>query len=152
NDTLNINLRAAQGTSYFEMIDYAQKVAAIVNKIPNVDTFLVSTGGGTNSSMNTARLNVQLKPRRKRGLTAAQVAQQLRSQLLRFSGFQAFVSLPPAIQIGGRMTSSSYSLTVQSANTAELYDRAAQLEQRLSELPDLQDVSDDMEMKSPRVN
>ncbi len=150
NDTMNINLRAAQGTSYYEMVTHAQKVADIVRKNPYVDTFFVSTGG--NQSMNTARLNVQLVPRRQRPLSAAQIAQQIRPQLQRFPGFQAFTNLPPAIQIGGRQSNSSYTLTVESADTASLYQSAQKLEQQIATLPEVQDVSDDMEMKSPRVD
>ena len=150
NDTLNINLRAAQGTSYYEMVEDAKKVAEIVRRNPYVDTFFVSTGGNF-GSMNTARLNVQLVPRRRRPLSAAQVAQQLRPQLSRFPGFQAFMNLPPAIQIGGRQSNSAYTLTVESADTASLYDWARRLENEIVKLPELQDVSDDMEMRSPRV-
>jgi hydrophobic/amphiphilic exporter-1 (mainly G- bacteria), HAE1 family len=151
NDSMNINLRAAQGTSYLEMVKNARQVAEIVSRNPYVDTFFVSTGGGT-SAMNTARLNVQLTPRRTRPLAAAQVAQQLRPQLSRFPGFQAFVNLPPAIQIGGRMANSSYTLTVESADSANLFEWASRLERELAKLPELQDVSDDMEVKSPRVD
>jgi len=151
NDSMNINLRAAQGTSYAEMVTNARRVADIVSRNPYVDTFFVSTGGGY-SSMNTARLNIQLTPRRTRPLTAAQIAQQLRPQLLRFPEFQAFVSLPPAIQIGGRMANSTYTLTVESADTASLFQWASRLEKELAKLPELQDVSDDMEVKSPRVD
>ncbi|HET9831510.1 MAG TPA: efflux RND transporter permease subunit, partial [Vicinamibacterales bacterium] len=39
NDTLNINLRAAQGTSYYEMVEHAKRVAELVRKNPYVDTF-----------------------------------------------------------------------------------------------------------------
>jgi hydrophobic/amphiphilic exporter-1 (mainly G- bacteria), HAE1 family len=151
NDSLNVNVQAAQGTSYYDMVGYAGKIAAIINANPYVDTFFASTGGGF-GSMNTARFNVQLTPRRRRSLTAAQVAQQLRPQLLRFPGFRAFVSLPPALQIGGRMSNSSYTLTVQSANTDELYAWADRLEAAVTTLPEVQDVSDDLQMKSPRVN
>jgi HAE1 family hydrophobic/amphiphilic exporter-1 len=150
NDTLNINLRAAQGTSYYEMVDDAKKVAEIVRGNPYVDTFFVSTGGNF-GSMNTARLNVQLVPRRRRPLSAAQIAQQLRPQLSRFPGFQAFMNLPPAIQIGGRQSNSAYTLTVESADTANLYSWARRLENEIVKLPELQDVSDDMEIRSPRV-
>ena len=151
NDTLNVNLQAAQGTSYYDMADKARQVAEVIRKNPYVDTFFVSTGGGT-SAMNTARLNVQLVPRRTRPVTAAQIAQQLRPQLSRFPGFSAFVSLPPAIQIGGRQSNSSYNLTVESADTANLYGWAGRLEREIAKLPELQDVSDDMEIKSPRVD
>jgi hydrophobic/amphiphilic exporter-1 (mainly G- bacteria), HAE1 family len=150
NDTMNINLRAAQGTSYYEMVTHAKRVADIVRRNPYVDTFFVSTGG--NQSMNTARLNVQLVPRRQRPLSAAQIAQQIRPQLLPFPGFQAFTSLPPAIQIGGRQANSSYTLTVESADTASLYQWAQKLEQQIVTVREVQDVSDDMEMKSPRVD
>jgi HAE1 family hydrophobic/amphiphilic exporter-1 len=151
NDSMNINLRAAQGTSYYEMVRNAKKVADIVSRNPYVDTFFVSTGGG-NNAMNTARLNIQLTPRRTRPLTAAQIAQQLRPQVLRFPGFQAFISLPPAIQIGGRQANSSYTLTVESADSANLFQWASRLEREIEKLPEVQDVSDDMEVKSPRVD
>jgi len=151
NDSLNVNVQAAQGTSYYEMVDYVKRIADVVRRNPAVDTFFASTGGGF-GSMNTARFNIQLVPRRTRALTAAQVAQQLRPQLLGFPGFRAFVSLPPALQIGGRMGNSSYNLTVQSVNTDQLYSRASQLERAIAPLPEVQDVSDDMQMKSPRVN
>jgi HAE1 family hydrophobic/amphiphilic exporter-1 len=151
NDSLNINVQAAQGTSYYDMVNYVSRIAALVNANPYVDTFFASTGGGF-GSMNQARFNLQLKPRRQRRQSASQIAQQIRPQLLRFPGFRAFVSLPPAIQIGGRMGNSSYTLTVQSADTAALYDWAPRLEAAIAELPEVQDVSDDMQMKSPRVN
>jgi len=150
NDSLNINVQAAQGTSYYEMVDYIRQIADVVKRNPYVDTFFASTGGGF-GSMNSARVNIQLTPRASRPLTSAQIAQQLRPPLLRFPGFRAFVSLPPALQIGGRMSNSAYNLTVQSAGS-DLYERAAQLEAALTRLPELQDVSDDMQMKSPRVN
>src|SRR5262249_37781131 len=141
NDSLNVTLRAAQGTAYDDMVKYSQDVADIVRQNPYVDTFFVSTGGGF-GAMNTARLNVQLKPRRERPVTAAQIAQQLRQRLLDFAAFRAFVSLPPAIQIGGRASTSTYNLTVQSPNGGELYGWAGKLEAQLATIPELQDVSD----------
>src|SRR5215471_13622865 len=151
NDSLNLNVQAAQGTSYYEMVDNVKRIGAIINANPYVDTFFASTGGGF-GSMNMARFNLQLTPRRNRPVSAADIAQQIRPLLLRFPGFRAFVSLPPAIQIGGRMGNSSYSLTVQTADTDSLYDWAQKLEEAITPLPEVQDVSDDMQMKSPRVN
>ncbi len=151
NDSLNVNVQAAQGTSYYEMVGYVNRIAGILNTNKYVDTFFASTGGGF-GSMNQARFNLQLTPRRQRPLSAGEIAQQIRPQLLRFPGFRAFVSLPPAIQIGGRMGNSAYTLTVQSADTAALYDWAPRLEAAIAQLPEVQDVSDDMQMKSPRVN
>jgi HAE1 family hydrophobic/amphiphilic exporter-1 len=151
NDTVMINLRAAQGTSFYEMEKYSRRVADVINRNPNVDTFFMTTGGGF-GSMNQARFNIQLLPRKQRQQSAAEIAQQLRPQLGRFPGFRSFVMLPAAIQIGGRGGNASYNLTVQSANTDELYAWADKVEAALAQLPELQDVSNDMEMKSPRVD
>jgi HAE1 family hydrophobic/amphiphilic exporter-1 len=149
NDTLNVNMTAAQGTSYADMTDDVRRVADIIRKNPYVDTFFASTGGGF-GSMNSARINVQLTPRAMRPVSASDIAQQLRPELLRFPGFRAFVSLPPALQIGGRMSNSSYSLTLESA-TDDLSMWAGRLESEIAKLPELQDVSDDLQMKSPRI-
>jgi len=48
--------------------------------------------------------------------------------------------------------SSTYQVTVQSLNTDQLYDWAGKLDRAMAELPELQDVSNDMEIKSPRVD
>jgi HAE1 family hydrophobic/amphiphilic exporter-1 len=96
---------------------------------------------------------VQLVPRAQRDQTAQQIAQQLRPQLLRFPGFRGFVGLPPSLQIGGRMGNQNFSIMMQAMNTDDLYAWGPQLEQALStEVPEVQDVSTDMEMKSPRIN
>ena len=150
NDSMNVFVRAAQGTSFYEMLGYSKTVADLINRNPNVETFFASTGGGF-GSMNTARFNIQLKPRADRAVSAMQIAQQLRRPLLAFPGFRAFVNVPPSLHIG-HGGNSSYNLTVQSADTDELYRWAARLEAAIARLPELQDVNDDMEMKSPRVD
>jgi hydrophobic/amphiphilic exporter-1 (mainly G- bacteria), HAE1 family len=149
NDTLNINMLAAQGTSFYEMVGYAKRVATIVNQNPNVDAMMVNTGGGP---MNTARFNIQLIPRAKRQLSAMQIAQQFRGPLGRFPGFRTFVNVPPAIQIGGQANNSNFALIVQSLNNDELYTWAPRLEAAITELSEVQDVSDNMQLKSPRVD
>ena len=90
-------------------------------------------------------------PRRLRAKSAQQIAQQLRRQLGELPGFQAFVNLPSALQIGGRVGDSTYSVTVQSADTDELYTAARQLSSAMEHIREIQDVSSDLQLKSPRV-
>src|SRR5204863_8228674 len=47
---------------------------------------------------------------------------------------------------------SSFNLDVQSLNYDELYKWAPELEKAIAQLPETQDVSDNMELKSPRVD
>ena len=61
--------------------------------------------------------------------------------------------MPSAIQIGGRQGNQNYSIMLQSLNTEELYRWAPRLEQAIAEqVPEVQDPSTDLEMKSPRIN
>src|SRR5262249_41948937 len=130
-----------------------KRVANIINRNPNVDTFFMRTGGGGGfGSMNTAQFSIQLLPRKQRQETAAQIAQEIRRPLMNFPGFRAFVQLPASLQIGGRGGNQSYNLTVQSADTQQLYLWADRVEAALEAIPEIQDASNDMEMKSPRVD
>jgi HAE1 family hydrophobic/amphiphilic exporter-1 len=134
------------------MAKWGQQVGDVVIKDPDVDSFIVQVGGGGGSA-NNSRLPVQLKPRAQRRRTAQQIAQQIRSQILRFPGFRAFTGLPPSLQIGGRMGNQNYSLMMQALDTSELYQWAPKLEQAVTaEVREVQDVSTDLEQKSPRIN
>jgi HAE1 family hydrophobic/amphiphilic exporter-1 len=158
NDSMFINLQAAQGTSYYDMARWTQQVADIVIRNKYVDSFLASVGGGPgggggSGGANNSRVMVQLVPRAQRDASAQLIAQQLRPQLLRFPGFRGFVGLPPSLQIGGRMGNQNFSIMMQAMDTDALYQWAPQLEQALAaEVSEVQDVSTDMEMKSPRIN
>ncbi len=154
NDSMFVNLQAAQGTSYYDMSKWTQQVADVVIRNTYVDSFLASVGGGPGGGgSNNGRIMVQLLPRAQRDLTAQQIAQQIRPQLLRYPGFRGFVGLPPSLQIGGRMGNQNFSIMMQSMDTSELYAWAPKLETAISEqVSDVQDISTDMEMKSPRIN
>jgi HAE1 family hydrophobic/amphiphilic exporter-1 len=156
-DTMFVNLQAAQGTSFYDMAKWTQQVADVVIRNPNVDSFMASVGGGPGGpgggGANNGRIMVQLVPRGARSLTAQQIAQQLRPQLLRYPGFRGFIGLPPSLQIGGRMGNQNFSIMMQAMNTDDLYRWAPVLQQAIeTEVPEVQDVSNDMEMKSPRIN
>jgi HAE1 family hydrophobic/amphiphilic exporter-1 len=156
-DTMFVNLQAAQGTSFYDMAKWTQQVADVVIRNPNVDSFMASVGGGPGGpgggGANNGRIMVQLLPRGARSLTAQQIAQQLRPQLLRYPGFRGFIGLPPSLQIGGRMGNQNFSIMMQAMNTDDLYRWAPVLQQAIeTEVPEVQDVSNDMEMKSPRIN
>jgi hydrophobic/amphiphilic exporter-1 (mainly G- bacteria), HAE1 family len=154
NDSMFVNLQAGQGTSYYDMSKWTQQVADVVIRNKYVDSFLASVGGGPGGGgTNNGRIMVQLLPRAQRDQTAQQIAQQLRPQLLRFPGFRGFVGLPPSLQIGGRMGNQNFSIMMQSMNTEELYEWAPKLQAAIEQqVSDVQDLSTDMEMKSPRIN
>jgi HAE1 family hydrophobic/amphiphilic exporter-1 len=148
NDTLSVSLQTAQGTSFYEQVGYVQRIADLIRPNPYVVAQMANAGGGGMGGGFT----IQLTPRATRNLTAQQIAQQLRGPLGRFPGFRAFVSVPSSLQIGGFRGNSSYNVNVQSLDYEQLFEWAPRLEAAMAELPAVQDVSDNMEIKSPRVN
>jgi HAE1 family hydrophobic/amphiphilic exporter-1 len=144
---------AAQGISFDEMARHQQALAAIVGADPNVDAYMSSIGAtGPNATSNSGRLFMRLKPRSQRELTADQVIEELRPKLARVPGIRAFLQNPPPIRIGGTLTKSLYQLTLQGADTDELYKYAPMLEERLRAMRGLQDVTSDLQIKNPQVS
>jgi HAE1 family hydrophobic/amphiphilic exporter-1 len=152
NDQLMVMAEAAQGTSFHQMSEYQQKVSDIIRNDSNVESVMSFCGGSGWGSANTGRMYVLLKPRRQRLLTVNQVVEELRPKVTRFPGFRVFMTVPQALRIGGRMSKSSYDFTVQGPDTNELYRQAQRLERAIAQLPELQDVTTDMQIKTPQVN
>jgi hydrophobic/amphiphilic exporter-1 (mainly G- bacteria), HAE1 family len=155
NDMLFVNMSAAQGTSFYDMSAGGLRAAEIIRKNPYVDSFVMNLGGNNYNGGGSSnfQMPIQLVPRAQRPLSAQQIAQQLRPQLLRFPNFRAFVRIPPALQIGFGQGNSSYNVTVQSADTDLLYTWAERLSAAMeTQIPEIQDVSNNLEIKSPKVS
>jgi HAE1 family hydrophobic/amphiphilic exporter-1 len=144
---------AAQGISFESMKQHQLAVAEIVRQDPNVDSFSSTAGaGGPSPTGNVGRIFITLKPRSQRRLNADEVIQELRPKLAKIPGIQVFLQNPPPIRIGGQLTKSQYQITLQSPEIKELYEDAPILEAKMRELSGLQDVTSDLQIKSPQVN
>ncbi|HAO21721.1 MAG TPA: acriflavine resistance protein B, partial [Desulfobacteraceae bacterium] len=145
--------QAEQGISFEGMTKYQTIVSDIISKDPNVLSVMSVTGvGGLILGNNTGRLMIRLKPREERKLSADQVITQLRPKLAVVPGIRTILQNPPSIPIGGRFTRALYQFTLQSPNTRELYEAASAFEAKMRELPLVQDVSSDLELKNPQLN
>jgi hydrophobic/amphiphilic exporter-1 (mainly G- bacteria), HAE1 family len=147
NDSMMVTLEAAQGTSYYKMVDYVQRVAAIMRQDPNIDSFMSQA-----DTTNTPRFWTQLKPRKMRALSLTQVIAELRPKLSRFPGVKVFLVAPPSLRFGGHQTKSAYDFTLQGPDTDQLYVQAQKLEREIAKLPGLVDVTTDLQVKNPQVN
>ncbi|HWA58541.1 MAG TPA: efflux RND transporter permease subunit, partial [Gemmatimonadales bacterium] len=141
---------ATEGTSWDRMFELQQTAMAIVQRDPNIEGFMSAVGGGR-SSVNQGRFFIHLKPQSERTMTADEVARSLSAKLAAVPGLRVFFSNPPPISIGGRQSKSLYQYTIQGPDIAELYETAGKLEQRLRQLPDLRDVTTDLQIKNPEV-
>ena len=145
---------AQEGTSFDKMVELHKTLSEIVRKDPNVVEFYSSVGGGTSvaTSSNQGVMFFHLKPRSERNLSVEQVIEELRPKLARVPGIRVFMQNPPVIRIGGQLTKSLYQFTLQSPDTDELYHYAPILEEKLRSVPELQDVTSDLQIKNPQIN
>ena len=142
---------AAQGTSFKDMVIHQQQIAAIVARDPNIAGFMSSVGGGGGGSGNQGRIFLGLKPRGQR-LTADEIVNELRPKLSAVPGMSVFMQVPPAIQIGGRPSKSQYQFTLQGTDIGVLDTAAKRLEVRMRDIPQIQDVTSDLQIANPEVN
>ena len=149
-DQISVRTEAAQDISFDGMVAHQQALADIVQNDPNVDRFMSAIGGW--DPLNNGRMFLVLKPRSQRKLTADQVIEELRPKLNAMPGMRTYLVNPPMIQIGGRVTRALYQLTLQGADTDELYRYGKDLEQKVRALPDLANVSSDLWMKNRQLN
>ena len=141
---------SAQGTSFTQMVKNQQQVAAIVAKDPNIAGFMSAVGSGS-ASGNQGRIIMGLKPHGQR-LSADDIVKELQPKLSGIPGVNVFMQVPPAIQIGGRSSKSQYQFTMQSPEIAALDTAAQRMESKMRSLPELQDVTSDLQIANPQVN
>ena len=143
---------ARQDISFEAMADLANTLSAVVQKDPAVGgvvSFVGSTGG--NSSENTARMFIQLKPFGERDASAQKIIQRLRPQVAQVPGVNFFMQAGQDINVGGRLSKTQYQYTLTSTDSAELNHWAPIIEQNMARLPGLQDVTSDQQISAPHL-
>jgi HAE1 family hydrophobic/amphiphilic exporter-1 len=143
---INGSVEMAQGIGYDVQVQHMQDLMRILQQDANIMAFTADAGGG--------RLNMDLKPRAQRTLSADQVIEELRPKLNRVPGVRVTLQNPPAIRIGGGpgRGAGGYQIALQDPDTDELYRVAPDFEARLREMPQLQDVTSDLQLKTPQLN
>ena len=112
-----------------------------------------TAGQGTGGVVgdNVGRYIIRLKPLKERKATADEVIQQIRREASRVQGLRLFLSNPPAIRIGGTLSTSDYVFTLTGTELRSLYGPGQELESRLKTLPILQDVASNLELRNPEI-
>ncbi len=148
------NTRAPEGIPFSDLEKRQTQVAQIIQKNPNVEAVMSTAGQGTGGVVgsNIGRIIVRLKPRAERTVGADNVIQELRRSFAGGAqGLRVFMNNPPAIRIGGLISTSDYQLVLQGANQAQLYEASKSLEGRLRESRLLQDVNSSLELSNPEI-
>ena len=144
------SVEGPEGIGYDALALKAREVGKIIQESPHVERVSVSIGGGPWGGNNSARLMLILKDRAQRP-HVDQVMREITRSTAGVPGVQVFLRNPPPINIGGRRGNSAYQVSLQGADIAELYTSARALEQRMRELPELENISSDLQVGNPQV-
>jgi len=148
-----VQTEGGEGVSFPAMVALQQQAAAIAAADPRVESYMSSVGsrGNTSVGSNTGTLFIKLVPRSVRKVPVESVIQDLRGRLAQVAGLRCYLQNPPPIRIGGQLSKSQYQYTLQAPDTASLYEAAPALAAALAKLPELQDVTTDLQLKNPQA-
>ena len=140
-------IQAAQDISFQAMEKKLTSIVNIIKSDPDVVYVTAFTGGGGGgaSTVNTGRMFISLTPFEKRKATANDVIKRLRRKLMSIPGAPAFLAPVQDLQVGGRISNALYQYTLQGADLKELTTWSQRLLQKLYTVPQLVDLSSDLQ-------
>jgi len=144
------SVQAAQDISFDAMRGKMKQFVDLVLKDPAVNTVVAFAGG--NTTYNTGRMFITLKPLEQRKVSADQVIARLRSHLAVVPGATLYMQSAQDLTIGGRQSQAQYQYTLQGEDLQELNAWAPRLLQKLRSMPQLKDVNTDQQTKGLRAD
>ncbi|HUE23991.1 MAG TPA: efflux RND transporter permease subunit [Bryobacteraceae bacterium] len=143
---------AAQTVSFAEMSTEQQALAKIIMKDPAVESLSSFIGiDGTNTTLNSGRIQINLKPLEERSGSASDVIRRLQPELATVPGITLFMQPVQDISVEDRVSRTQFQYTLEDANAEELNRLAPQMIEKLKQLPELRDVASDQQVLGLRA-
>jgi multidrug efflux pump len=137
---------APQATSFAAMAERQQALARVVLRDPAVASLSSFIGiDGTNATLNTGRIQVNLKPLDERRIGAAEVIRRLQPELAKVAGVHLFLQPVQDLSVEDRVSRAQYQYSLEDADPAELAAWAPRFVARLAALPELRNVASDQQ-------
>jgi multidrug efflux pump len=128
------------------MAEKQQELAKVVLDDPAVESLSSFIGAdGTNTTTNSGRMSINLKPLDQRKLSAADVIRRLNSKLAQVQGIQLFMQPVQNISVDDRVSRTQYQYSLEDPDGNELNDWTNRFVDRLKQLPELEDVATDQQ-------
>jgi len=138
--------QAPQTIGYKAMAEKQQELAKVVLDDPAVESLSSFIGAdGTNTTTNSGRMSINLKPLDQRKMSASDVIRRLNSKLDQVQGIQLFMQPVQNISVDDRVSRTQYQYTLEDPDANELNDWTNRFVGRLKQLPELEDVATDQQ-------
>jgi multidrug efflux pump len=136
-------IQGAQDISFQAMQDLTLRFVQKIKADPAVLHVGAFTGGG--GAVNTGFIYLSLKPLSERKISASQVVDRLRPQLVSIPGATVFLQAGQDLRIGGRQSNAQYQYTIQSDTLDDLVKWGPVLLTQMKKQHILTDVNSDQQ-------
>lgn len=144
NGIIQGTLQAPQSASFASMAERQRQVSDIVLKDPAVQSLTTFVGvDGTNPALNSARLQINLKPLSERDDRVPVVIERLQQSVAKIPGAALYLQPTQDLTIDTTVSRTQYQFTLQANSLTALSEWVPQLMGKLQALPQLSDVSSD---------
>ncbi|PYL99754.1 MAG: nodulation protein [Verrucomicrobia bacterium] len=138
--------QAPQTISFSAMSEKQQALADVVLKDPAVESLSSFIGiDGTNTTLNSGRMLINLKPLNERKVSASDVIRRLQPQLDEVQGITLYMQPVQDLTVEDRVSRTQFQYTLEDANADELNTWTKKLVDKLRTLPQLSDVATDQQ-------
>ncbi|MGH6882095.1 MAG: MdtB/MuxB family multidrug efflux RND transporter permease subunit, partial [Hypericibacter sp.] len=143
---------APPSVSYGAMASRQEALADAILKDPEVLSLSSFIGvDGTNTTLNDGRLLINLKPRNERRSTVTQIIRRLEQETAQVPGISLYMQPVQDLTIDATVSRTQYRFVLEDANPDELAAWTPKLVDRLKSLPELADVSSNLEQEGPAI-
>jgi multidrug efflux pump len=137
---------APQSVSFKAMSQRQRALADVILKDPAVESLSSFIGiDGTNTTMNSGRLQINLRPIEERGISASDVIRRLQPELENVEGITLFMQPVQDLTVEDRVSRTQFQYTLEDPDPKELADWTNQFVARLQHLPEITDVASDQQ-------
>ncbi len=137
---------AGQNISFTAMAEQQQALADVVLKDPAVESLSSFIGiDGINTTLNSGRMLINLKPLAERRISASDVIRRLQTELEKVDGITLYMQAVQDLTVEDRISRTQFQYTLEDASAGELNTWTSKLVQKLQTLPELRDVATDQQ-------
>jgi multidrug efflux pump len=135
---------APQSISFRAMSDRQRSLADTILQDPAVDSLSSFIGiDGTNSTLNSGRIQINLKPLAERKISASDVIRRLQPKLDKIDGITLFMQPVQDLTVEDRVSRTQFQYSLEDVDAKELATWVPRFIDRLKKLPELRDVASD---------
>jgi multidrug efflux pump len=137
---------APQSVSFAAMSDLQQKLARVILEDPDVASLSSFIGiDGTNTTQNSGRIQINLKPHEERSASATEIIRRLQPQLAEVEDITLYMQPVQDLTVEDRVSRTQFQYALEAADANELNDWAGRIVNKLQTLPQLRDVASDQQ-------